>query len=211
MIDYLKDNNIWIVIQGPMANFEQVQSYYCDIPNVVWSGWSQDVDKIKHQPNVVLSKLPIIKGYKNVYCQAKTTMKGIKKAKDNGAKFIFKIRSDMVFSDICLLVAKLKLDGTIFFGAYHNWDGGYLTDFFMFGPVDKLLKIWDIPIKFRWRKVPPERLMTNNFLKYFPTDKINYISPILFENNIKCYWFKYNKYVDETFKNDPLFSFEKYI
>ena len=183
--------DIWIILQGPLDYYKEVIPYYKNLDNVIISTWVSEKEKIENKKHCILSYPPIVSGKHNINYQVKSTLAGLKYAKKQGAEYVFKIRADIAFDDLELLISKLKFDNTLYFPAYYNSKEGYLVDYFQFGPIDKMIKLWDIPLKFEiFNKKYPEYYITKNFLKKLPEEKIRYLIPILIENGMKYTWFK---------------------
>lgn len=103
------DNDIWIVSQGPL-NFtftQEILAYYQDTPNMVFSSWEEDtsghvLDLIKalNHHNVIKSRDGLVIGRAHLNLQCQSVLNGIKYAKERGAKYIFKTRSDLTIPNI---------------------------------------------------------------------------------------------------------------
>lgn len=207
----MQDKKLWFVIQGPMKFFDDVKNSYNGFSNVIWSTWENEKGKLKNEKHKVLSNYPIVSGERNINLQVKSTLEGLKYAKKQGAQYAFKIRSDMQISDLELLVSKLKFDDTLYFPIYHTHEDGYFVDYFQFGPIDKMIKLWSIPLKFKiFHNKYPEFYLKENFLKNFKDEKVRYLIPICVQNNIKIYWLKNNVDVTEICSTDSLYTYKEF-
>ncbi|MBR6164266.1 hypothetical protein IKQ26_10335 [bacterium] len=204
-------NNFWLIIQGPLTYYDEVRPSYSGFDNVIWSTWKNEEKKIKNEKHKVLSSYPLFTGKQNINYQVKSTLAGLKYAKNLGAKYVFKIRSDIAFSDLKLLISKLKFDDTLYFPAYHLREEGYFIDYFMFGPIDKMIKLWSIPTKFRFLNTKyPEYYIKKSYFKHFKDEKVRYIIPILEANNMNYMWFKHPENFSEILEDKVNFVYDKY-
>lgn len=208
------DDDICIVVQGPLTYTDQIIKIYEPFKkNIIIS----TNDKSENSENslsklfykkftIVLSDLAEYPGKSNLNNQVKTTLEGIKKAEKLGFKYVLKIRSDIVIEDLITFINLLDKN-LVYFPAYYTNDGGYLCDYMVFGSVEFMLKLWDIPLSNE--DLPPEIFITKKFEKIRENYEINYIFPILYEFNIAAYWLKYNKLLNNNIYN-KLFTYEKY-
>lgn len=173
--------------------------------------------------NILLNSYPPAPGVSNFYYQQTTTLSGLKEAKRMGVTHALKIRSDMLIDDIDMLIdIMLESPNKLWFPAYINHDGGYLMDFFQFGRIDDLLRLWGFPkptlldlvccksklirrladkhLNYRFENFP-EKKLTNRYYEQFKEDP-KYILPILKRDNIECFWLKYNFYFNKFTSKD---------
>jgi len=196
-----------VVFQG---NFNEhyhssIIERYKNTKNVVFSSWKESEKALSVCNNVVLDILPTVPGHSNINYQIKSTHNGIQWAKTNGYKYVLKIRSDILI-DIKQLISFLK-DNCVYFSAYHLWMGGYLCEHIVFSDIDYMECLWNIgPFQ---DNIFPERHITNRFLE-LDNKPVNYIFPILYQNNISAYWTKRNFYLNE-YINDNLFVYDRYL
>lgn len=199
----MQEKNLWFVIQGPMDFYDDVKNSYNGFSNVIWSTWKNEKSKIEHEKYYILNNPPFCPGKQNINYQIRSTMAGLKYAKKLGAKYVFKIRSDIAFDNLGLLLSKLKFDNTLYFPAYCYLENGYLIDYFQFGPIDKMLQLWNMPLKFeKLHKKYPEYYLTQNFISKFKNEEIRYIIPILKEHGLSYCWFKHPENYT-VIKNSP--------
>jgi hypothetical protein len=230
----------FIILQGSADYLFQAERHYRNIKTEkIWSVWGEELRKYFHKPSdaqlhlgkyVVFNNYPKVKGIGNIFFQQKNTMSGLLKAKKLGATHALKLRSDMIFSDLDKLI-KILMENpdAIYFPGWHDFEGGYFMDFFQFGKIDDLIKLWDFKPKITdyfyekfkiFRKLAnkyfdyrinnfPERLLTKSFFKNFKDVKPKYIIPLLKENDITCWWPKYDKFL-ESIMEEPLYRFDKF-
>ncbi|MBX7490817.1 hypothetical protein [Helicobacter turcicus] len=185
------DKKSFIVVQGPMDYFKQVKESYVDFENVIYSGWKTDLNTIKDEKYFIINKKPLTRGHLNINLQVKSSSAGIKLTLKLGATHVLKVRSDMVFSDIKLLLS-LCDDSSVYFPAVcTNTKESYYIDYFQYAPIETMIKLWSIPMKFKqFSKMYPEFYITNHFIKNVKNVNVKYLYPICKEHNIKCFWLK---------------------
>lgn len=203
------NNDVCMVVQGPITYINKIVQTYNDFKeNVIISTNEKSEELIKTLIDngfiVIINDLTKISGKSNFNNQVKNTFEGIKKAKELGFKYVLKIRSDVFIDDIPKFLNLLD-GGNIYFTAYHNYDGGYLCDHMLFGSTDFMLKLWDIPLSDS--DLPPETQLTAKYEEINDGRKIDFLFPILYNENIKAYWSKYKIFLNE-YKNDTLFTYE---
>jgi hypothetical protein len=204
------DHRIAVLVQGPITYTDEIiQNYLPFKKNVILSTNSvnniEDLNKLKGlEFTIVESEICDISGRANFNNQVRTTYEGLKKAKELNFHYVLKIRSDIFIENLSHFISLINLND-FYFSAFHNYDGGYLCEHMLFGETDKMIKLWDIPIS--TSDLPPETQLTNNFIKNFPLLKVEFLFSILINNNIKTYWIKHNKFLND-YKNDKLFIYE---
>jgi hypothetical protein len=156
--------------------------------------------------NVIINPVPKIPGKKNFNNQVINTYRGCLWAKDNGFTFCLKMRVDLFCEKIDSLIDELDGD-SIYFSAYHNYNGGYLCEHMVFGDTDFMLRLWNIPESSL--DLAPEIQLTNKFNEIRSGEVVKYIFPILFERDIIVDWPNHNKTLS-SYKTDKLFIYEKY-
>jgi hypothetical protein len=163
-----------IIIQGPVLEKDEYTlktiKFLLDQylgAKIILSTWpdqnTTQIDEILN-PNlfVIKNELPVNRGPNNINLQLISTVEGIKKAKDMGALFLIKTRTDQRFYsesvyDYCksLIQAfpldtessknlKNRLVACSFTTLKYRPYG--LGDMFMFGQTDDMLKYWDLPL-----------------------------------------------------------------
>lgn len=176
----MSDKKIFLVIQGHTKFCDEILESIKTTKNVIWSTDDDsnptDLEKIKKSNvKLVTSKKPNFSGYGNVNLQINSTLQGLYLAKEMGANYVIKMRSDMVFSDTNKFIDILNLKNKIYFLAYvnnlksgnlpsekkeiDNWilrnnlefknlDGyNYVLDFINYGPIEKMISFWSYPLE----------------------------------------------------------------
>lgn len=203
-------NKVCVVIQGPLKFYENIIKTYSKIKkNVVIStntpNQEEIIEILKSEGfRLKVNEIPKYTGKMNFNNQVINTYSGILYALENEFSYIFKIRSDIFFEDIENFIKMLD-ENFLYFPAYHNWDGGYYVDYFMFGDVKFMQKYWDIPLSDSTDA--PEKQLLSNFNKIRKNEKIRYMFPIIYENNIQVIWKKNNMDLRD-FKKDKLFTYD---
>lgn len=204
------NNDICIVVQGPIDYVDNIIDTYEKFKNNLIIS----TNKISNHNLQYLSEkgfklinneLTVNPGRANFNNQVKNTYEGVKKANELGFKYVLKIRSDIFIDDLVEFINSLNKD-TVYFPAYHNYDGGYLCDYMLFGSIDFMLKLWDIPLSNS--NLPPETQLTLKYLEIKNNDNLDFMFPILYSKKIKAYWPKHQKYLNE-YQNDKLFIYDK--
>jgi hypothetical protein len=198
-----------ILLQGPNTHPNEIKQTYKGLPVIFSTLNDSETESLSDSGFVIVkNKIPEYSGRSNFNYQVTNTYEGIKKAQELGYKFVLKIRSDITIPEIQKLISIIgKPKNTILFSAYHQWDGGYLCEHMVFGKIDIMKKLWNIPLSYS--NLPPETQLTNHFFKVLPKTNVDYIFPILYENNIKAKWEKRNFYLNE-YKSDNLFIYDKF-
>lgn len=204
------NKDIAIVVQGPLTYYNNIIDTYKNCKsNVIISTNDTNkkaIDTIKANGfEVIVNPIAPIAGRANFNNQVVNTYSGIVKAKTLCFKYILKIRSDIFIDKFIDLLNKFKLD-TVYFPAYHNYDGGYLCEHMMFGEIDFMLKLWNVPLS--TSKLAPERQLTARFDSINTGYKIDFIFPLLYHYKIMAYWPKHEKYLNE-YEKDHLFLYER--
>ena len=201
----LFDKDICIVVQGPLTYPVELKKVYNNYSkNIIFS--SND------EPNELSERFITLKnvfapypGRANFNNQVKNTYFGIQKAKQLGFEYVLKIRSDIFIDELEKFIGLIDKQN-VYFPAFHLHDGGYLCDHMVSGPIDFMLKLWDIP--YSNSSLAPETQLTRKYEELEDTRNINFLFPLLYDNNILAYWKKYDKYLNE-YKNDKLFIYKK--
>lgn len=204
------DNDICIVVQGPITYVNDIVNTYRNFKNnVIVSTNEKSIELLQPLINenfiTIINDLAETPGRANFNNQVINTYEGIKKANDLGFKYIFKIRGDIFIDDLSKFINSLNKE-SIYFSAYHNHDGGYLCEHMLFGSIDFMLKLWNIPLSNS--NLPPETQLTLKYEEVNDGRKIDFLFPTLYNENIKAYWSKYQIFLNE-YENDKLFTYEK--
>jgi len=195
-----------ILIQGPNTHPEQIVKCYSG-HDVIFSTLEGEDTSMLEENNfiVVKNKRPEHSGHANFNLQVINTLNGIKKAEELGYDFVFKVRSDITIPKISKLLDLMgEPDDTIFFPAYHNWDGGYLCEHMLYGKTNLMKILWDIPES--TLPIAPEIQLTTHFKKKLPLIKVDYIFPLLYKYDIFAYWEKRSFFLN-NYENDKLFTY----
>lgn len=165
-----KQDELAIVIQGPIINkdeftVESINLYKKIFPDalIILSTWqNSNKNTLDHIDSlgikVLLNEKPSDPGFFNVNMQLITTLEGIKYAKAYGSKYILKTRTDQRIHrhDLFCFFKNLQrlfppIDGwqlqrliiSSFGTCKYRLYG--VTDFFMFGCVEDMIKYWSAP------------------------------------------------------------------
>lgn len=219
----MEQDKIAIVIQGGSNNVVEQKKAWKGF-NIIFSTWTNDIFKYNEEDIVVLNDLPGNSGPANFNYQIQSTLAGLYKAKELGYKHILKLRSDLIPTNAENFISLLQPNKFNFLcwhehEVYPNCEG-YLVDYLMSGPIDDLIKMWEITDFFC---VVPEVILTWNYIKNASNVEINYfLNDLNSENDL--YWIKnnkclstyqaslqYDKYKKFTFSNKQLYLTEKYL
>lgn len=173
MENKIHKNKIAIVLQGPLDirdNFtlDTIKIYKKLFPNeeIIISTW-QDAKKedleLFHKTgcHIVLSNYPKTSGRGNVNYQIKSSLEGIKKAKELGCKYVIKSRTDQRISKanvvgyLYSLLKTFKPGNSIQNSRIVILQGStgcmflpyYIADFFYFGHVDEMLRLFSCKLE----------------------------------------------------------------
>jgi hypothetical protein len=151
-----------LLIQGPVDYKTELVKYYNQFPNVIWTTWkgneinNKNIDLGTIQMNYI--DMPNIKGHTNINLQCLSTTQPIKQIqedekkrenkKEKKIKYGFKIRSDIMITDIDILLKYLEyvyVPGILYILSPQNNTQYSLmpTDYIMFGALDDLYKFWN--------------------------------------------------------------------
>lgn len=162
----LKDT--WIIIQGTSfwdeKNFriggvdyndlKLIIDLYSNYNNVIWSTWSdapQDIINYLKAKDIkfLINDYPKENGRGNCNFQKISTLNGINYAKQFGAKYIFKIRTDLYFPKIEEVIDRIlprlnenkKLSGL----CWDDWtESKFILDQLLFGEINHVEAYWDL-------------------------------------------------------------------
>lgn len=189
--------------------------------DVVFSSWDYERENTEKKFNIkAIYNIPPSKpGPSNFNFQVKSTLAGIEYFKNRNFTHVIKVRSDITIDNIDLLLNVLinNIDTEnpkIWFSAYNNHLEGYLCEHFVFGDINDMQELWKIEEKENGDRYP-EYHLTKSYLEKIKKP-VNYLFPLIFRHNIKCFWNKYNYYLNDVdtkstnyIRND--FSYDKYI
>jgi hypothetical protein len=183
-------DNFCVIVQGPSTQVDIVRESFrsINIP-IIFSTWVGQEEQYKNDDIVIFNDYPSDTGIGNLNYQKITTLSGLIKAKEMNFKYALKFRSDMVPTNPKEFIRAINNDKLNFFAWHFMPDTdimGYFVDYFMSGPIDKLIDIWNfVPSGYSI----PESIITNRILKY--SEKYNFLINILDDNN-DIFWVKYN-------------------
>ena len=198
-----------LIIQGPIEYVDELIRTYGEYKDniIISTNLISNIDSKKLTDNgfnLLINEKLTVSGKKNFNNQVLNTFKGFELAKEQGFKYAMKIRADIMIDKLDELINSLDL-GSIYFSAYHNYNGGYLCEHMVSGDIDFMLKLWDIPIS--TSDDAPEIQLNRNFKKIHGLENVKFIFPILYNKNIIAKWLKY-KVVLNDYEKDKLFTYE---
>lgn len=210
-----------IVMQGPIVyknNFtlETIKLYkktFCNCP-IILSTWDYEDNKViedikKLGVTVIKNTLPEHKGLGNVNYQIKSTKEGLKKAKELGASYVIKTRTDQRFYETHIVEYLFNLmqlypkDAqsikqkerliTLSFNTfkYRLYD---ITDMFLFGHIDDVIEYWNC--YYEEREIFPQWNTLLDFCKIEPCEigiciqylkKIGHVPNFTLKDSWECY------------------------
>ena len=130
-----------IIIQGPIrVPFETLEREWEGF-NIIWSTWVGE--HINSVNPVIMGMPPKERGIMNLGLQVNSTMSGLHYAKSLGYKYALKWRSDQVPNNTRQLMSLMD-DSKMNVFYWCNCDGGYYTDYFMYGNIDDMISVWNI-------------------------------------------------------------------
>jgi hypothetical protein len=138
-----------VVVQGPTYSqwITKVKESWVGY-QVIFSTWdSADKSLYDESDIVIYNPHPALAGIKNLNYQKVSTINGVIKAKELGWDRVLKVRSDFsttTADGLFKLFDKTKLN------LHGYWHLGYISDFFMEGEVDDILKLFDVCINGRF-------------------------------------------------------------
>ena len=153
-----------VLLQGP-SNFVPMLKKSWTLPTI-YSAWEGEENKYNKDDIVLFNKKPSDPGPANFWMQQSSTIKGLHEAKLRGFENVLKMRSDMIPTSCEKLMSCFKKDA-INFLCWHSHEvypgcPGYLIDFFMYGPIDEMIALWDIQEIFC---VVPEIMITWQYIR----------------------------------------------
>ena len=224
-----------IVIQGPTNHCYKIIECYKHIPNIVWSTWDdepiENLEYIKSYIPLIINKKPIFNGYLNINLQVLSTFKGIEYLIDKGITELFKIRGDIIISDIDKLLNIIKgrklsflqmckpgARNEIFYELeYQHFSHDYPADVIIYGNSNVLLNGFNFYVP-EYYPIPPESLITYNLfnnmevkfiLKYdhLINNGITFFLQDCLDNNIDILWLKNNLSIIEGTKDKTFYEY----
>lgn len=162
----LKDT--WLVIQGssfwddrnfgiggvPYDDLYKVIDFYSNYNNIVWSTWEDiplEILKYLQYKNInfIVNKYPQERGRGNCNLQKISTLNGIQVAKYFNAKYIFKIRTDLIFPRVEEVIERIKprlnQEKRLSALCWDNWkQSKFILDQLLFGHLEDVELFWDL-------------------------------------------------------------------
>lgn len=196
-------NKTALLIQGPDTYLDQMYDHYKPIEDrVIWSAWNGSKWKFEHTQ---FSQPPPQPGYGNSNLQFEGGLAGCQMAEDLGFTHVLKIRPDFLIHNYEKVLDEFFDPYRLNFLAFHEWDGGYLVDYIIGGPIKLLMSIWDYDTC-KHGAIFAERVLYNRLMDH-SIQSVNYLAPKMIEHSIKCYALKWQFDVTNSIKTDPLFTY----
>lgn len=206
--------NVCILIQGRTNYTDKIIEHYSSISDrcvISTNSYKEaDISKLKNSGfKVLLNHTSKIVDRKNFNNQVINTFAGVKYIKDHGFDYVFKIRSDMFFSDIDTVLESIN-PLYIYFPSLFNGPTPYLTDYMLFGSTDFMCKLWDIPEEYSNNS--PELRLQNRFDDIRNGEVVDYIFKIIEDNDLELRWMgrdiSFNRRLLQA--RDNLHTYKKY-
>jgi len=212
--------NCSIVFQGPTTYCDQVLKNFSSKCETIYSTWfdepKENLEFIESKVSkLILNEYPEYVGKNNINKQCVSTKNGILAANN---EFIFKSRTDILFSNVDLLMQKIASShiADISFLCYYTFATPHqITDFFSYGSKEESLKFWDYTQKpnqsFPNYPDPecPERQLILNYMSQKGKNDINeflknsnYFANHLNKDNCDLIWLKHNQSLFEGWARD---------
>jgi len=197
-MNFLNKTKIAIVVQGTSNYVTEVKNAWKSFKkDLIFSTWKGDEKLYDNSDIVLFNEPPKEPGPFNFNYQKTSTYNGILKAIELGYTHVLKIRSDNIPTNVEEFIKILNPDKLNFL----MWDytsflwldypnlNGYLDDHISFGPIDYMLKLWNIEDNFCHS---PEIMLTWSYInKLKNVIDINYLLPHL-NNNNDIFYIKFN-------------------
>ena len=185
-----------IIIQGPSSHVNEQKKSWIGY-DVIWSTWVGEESKYEVNDLTIFNSLPSEPGVQNIALQQKTTLEGIKKAKELGYERVLKWRSDLIPNNPKKLL-ELFDDDSLNFLAWHD-DAKYFVDYIIEGKINEVYDCWDIPTLYAHcsEKITTDNILNRGFKNF------NFICDGLDSEN-EIYWSKYNVFLS-TYKNEKCY------
>jgi len=167
-----RDYRVAIVVQGPVIwkddlTVETLKCYAEKVPHaeVILSTWeSEDVARVRSMvPNgihIVLNQKPAVAGVLNINFQLRSTLGGVRRARELGADFVLKTRTDtrvhnpLACDFLVALLSEFPLDSGLAKVQRHRiistnhskkYVPYFVSDQLVFGHIEDMLKYWEAP------------------------------------------------------------------
>jgi hypothetical protein len=195
-----------IIVQGPTKSLDEIKKTYlncnCDI---IYSIWEDDENKYDKNDTVVINKKPNVSGAGNLFYQQKSTLNGFEYAKNHGYEYAIKMRSDMIPINANKFINLFNEELEFFY--WHNYEKGYIVDYFMGGTTQNMIDLWKIDELKKYKYA--EEAITNSFFeKRMNKKNYHFIGNLINENN-DILWLKHNKYLSSYAKDQSFLNYIK--
>lgn len=200
-----------IVIQGGSTNVKEQKECWSEFKNdIIFSTWVGSESQYDLEDNVIYNEYPNDFGSANFNLQIISTINGLLKLKELGYTHALKIRSDLIPTNTKSFLTLIENNEFNFLCwhehiVYENCPG-YLVDYFMSGPIDKMIELWTIDNLFC---TVPEVILTWNYISKVSDVNINYVLDSLNDKN-NLYWIKNNLYLSTIQANEIYDKYKKY-
>lgn len=177
--------------------------------DLIFSTWIGSEKEYSDDDIVIFNREPSIPGPFNFNYQRISTYNGLLKAKELGYTHALKIRSDYLPTNAKEFIKLLKPDKmnfllwhyTSFLWLTYPTLNGYFTDHFSCGPIDHMLKMWNIEEVFCHS---PEVMIVWSYIsKLKNIIDVNYLLPYLNANN-DIYYIKFNNITSHLFGHNSI-------
>lgn len=171
-------SDIFIIVHGSSSfpyTKECIDSF-ARYQNVIWSSWNDRPQAISEHlitKNIpaIFADYPIEQGMSKLNWQRTGFLNGLRLARNLGAKYVYKCRTDLDISNLDFILDELKYKcenggKKLNVLCWDEWSNG-CCDFLMFGDIDEMEKFWSFPNI----NVPSERGVTP---QYFAAKNIPY-------------------------------------
>lgn len=188
-----------IVVQGQSNFVKEIKECWKGYP-IIFSTWKGEEKKYEEQDLCLFLDIPQTKGPHNLNLQRISTIEGLLEAKRLGYKKAIKWRSDMICNNSKELLKLFKKDLNFLF--WHQWNEGYVCDYFMGGNIKELLLLWDFSLFDDWKY--PEQAITKQLLSNKNYFKSYYFFGNQLSTNNDIFWLKNNIRLS-SYIQDPKF------
>lgn len=169
---------------------------------LIFSTWKGDESHYTDDDIVLFSEMPDTAGTSNLNLQKITTWNGLALARRMGWEYALKWRSDMYPTNADLLWSTFSNDGLNFL-VWTDWNGGYVTDYFMYGSCDDITTLFDIePTHSGF----PEQHITKRLKESGLAENAKCMGNQLSEENDIC-WMK-NGIMLSSYKGNGVYKYE---
>lgn len=192
-----------VVVQGKtypecLPTIKERWHGYC----IIFSTWMGDEQYYNNDDIVIYNEIPKNAGVSNLNLQKITTWNGLALAKKMGWDSALKWRSDM-YPNNADFVWDMFSDGVLNFLCWCTTNGGFVTDYFVYGKCDDIISIYNID---RFDVGFPEQHITYK-LKELGLDKTAACMGDKLGEFGDIYWHK-NELWLSTYKGIDVYQFE---